>query len=272
MIGNFPRNQQVWLVTGAARGIGEAVAREARARGDLVVEGSRRWGGQPDDRTCRLDVTAPEDCNAAIEHVVHTFGRIDVLANVAGFGAVGAVEETTEPLARSLMETNFWGSVNTIRAALPYMRQQRSGRILNVSSLTGRTAAAGVGFYAASKFAIEGLSESLYAELVPFGIHATVIEPGGVRTDWAKSSVEMEGIEHIADYEATAGRTRGILSSVHGRQPSTPDEIAALIVDVSELSDPPRRVAAGEDAIQRIADYYRSEGEALEAANSLLAR
>lgn len=239
------------------------MAAEARGRGHLVVEGSRGEPRDPDERSCILDVTDRDQCADAVAHVMRTFGRLDVLANVAGFGAVAAVEETPEPLARALMETNFWGSVNMIREALPHMRAARSGHIINVSSLSGRTASAGVGFYAASKFAIEGLTEALHAELAPFGVHATSVEPGGVRTDWAKRSLGMEGIATIPDYDASAGRTRGILHSVEGQQPSTPAEVARAIVDLAELPAPPRRLAVGPDAVERIGAYYSSELEAL---------
>ena len=261
------RRPRVWLITGASRGIGRALAELARERGDLVVAGHRDPDGleaAPGFVPVSLDVTSPSACAAAVATALSSFGRLDVVANVAGVGLVGAIEETPTDQARALFEVNFWGVANLLGAALPVLRSQRSGHVIQVSSLSGRVAAAGVGYYAASKFALEGLSEALHAELDPLGVRLTIVEPGGVRTDWAGSSLWSAPLE-IADYEASAGATRRLLASVDGSQPSLPEEVAATIAAIVEAPDPPRRVAATADAEQRIGEYLDAEREGLAA-------
>lgn len=249
------------MITGASRGIGRALARLARERGDAVVAGYRDPTGlesAPDFVPVRLDVTSPADCAAAVASALDSFGHLDVVANVAGVGLVGAVEETTTDQARALFEVNFWGVANLLEVALPVLRGQRSGHVLQASSLSGRVAAAGVGYYAASKFALEGLSEALHAELDPLGVRLTIVEPGGVRTDWAGSSLWSAPLE-LADYESSAGATRQLLAKVDGSQPNLPEEVAATIMAVVEAPDPPRRVVATPDAVERIGAYLDAE-------------
>jgi len=209
-----------------------------------------------------LDVTRPDDCRQAVEAAEAEFGRLDVVANVAGVGLVGAVEETPLDLARSLFEVNFWGVANMLAAALPALRAQRHGHVLQISSLSGRIAAPGVGYYAASKFALEGLSEALHAELAPLGVRVTIVEPGGVRTEWAGASL-WSAPEEIGEYAPSAGATRELLARVDGKQPSTPDQVAAAIVAVVDAPEPPRRAPVTADAVQRIGTHLEDERAAL---------
>ncbi|MBS1894830.1 MAG: SDR family NAD(P)-dependent oxidoreductase [Actinobacteria bacterium] len=259
--GEDPQAPRVWLITGASRGIGRALVDRLLRRGDAIVAGYREVGPVAPKRgfvPVRLDVTDPGDCAAAVATAVDTFGRLDVVANVAGVGLVGAIEETTAEQARALFEVNFWGVANVLAAALPVLRGQRAGHVVQVSSLSGRIAAPGVGYYAASKFALEGLSESLHAELAPLGVNLTIVEPGGVRTDWAGSSLWSAPVE-LDDYDETAGATRRLLAAVDGGQPTLPEEVAAAIVDLVEAPAPPRRAAVTPDAVERIASYLDHE-------------
>jgi NAD(P)-dependent dehydrogenase (short-subunit alcohol dehydrogenase family) len=256
---------RVWLITGASRGIGRALVDLAREGGDAVVAGYRDpvgIGEEPGFLPVSLDVTNPTECEAAVEAALDSFGRLDVIANVAGVGLVGAIEETPTEQARALFEVNFWGVANVLDAALPVLRRQRSGHVLQVSSLSGRVAAAGVGYYAASKFALEGFSEALHAELAPLGIRLTIVEPGGVRTDWAGSSLWAAPVE-LADYEGSAGATRRLLAEVDGSQPNLPADVAATIAALVREPDPPRRIAATADAVQRIDQYLEAESDGL---------
>jgi NAD(P)-dependent dehydrogenase (short-subunit alcohol dehydrogenase family) len=257
-----PDGPLAWLITGASRGIGHALVAEALRRGDSVVAGAREPGriaSHPELLAVELDVTKSGQCTAAVGAALERFGRIDVVANVAGIGLVGAVEETSPALAREVMEVNFWGPVNLVTAALPTLRAQRSGHIVQVSSLSGRVSAPGVGFYAASKFALEGLSEALHAELEALGIHVTIVEPGGVRTDWAGSS--LLHADAMLEYAETAGRTRSILARVDGQQPSTPQSVADVIADCVRDPAPPRRQPIGADAVDRITAALTQELE-----------
>jgi len=243
------------------------LAELARERGDAVVAGYRDLGDvevAPDMVPVRLDVTSPADCAGAVATAHDAFGHLDVVANVAGVGLVGAVEETATDQARELFEVNFWGVANLLEAALPVLRGQRSGHVLQVSSLSGRVAAPGVGYYAASKFALEGLSEALHAEIDPLGVRLTIIEPGGVRTDWAGSSL-WSAPRELADYEVSAGATRRLLGAVDGSQPNLPEEVAETIMGIVEAPNPPRRVAATADAQERIGAYLDAERASLAA-------
>jgi NAD(P)-dependent dehydrogenase (short-subunit alcohol dehydrogenase family) len=241
--------------------VGRAVARLIHERGGCVVAGARDPSALP-ERSARfvpvgLDVTDRRQCAAAVESCVTAFGKIDVLANVAGVGLVGAVEETPEDLARQILEVNFWGAVTLTKAAVGLMRQRGSGHIVQVSSLSGRVCAPGNAFYAASKFALEGFSESLAAELAPHGVRVSIIEPGGIRTDWAGDS--LQHAPRSGHYESTAGRTREILATVHGHQPLSADDVALRIAEVASLEDPPLRVIVGDDATSRIRSYLQNE-------------
>ncbi|MFD7063725.1 SDR family NAD(P)-dependent oxidoreductase [Streptomyces sp. NPDC059906] len=195
-----------------------------------------------------LDVTDPASVVAAAEGAEQEFGRIDILVNNAGYGYLAAVEEGEDAAVRALYDTNVHGVVTVLKAVLPGTRERRSGRIVNISSSGGLAAFAATGHYHATKFALEGLSESLAAEVAPPGIAVTVVEPGGLRTQWAGTSMRQSPTR-LADYEQTAGRRRAATLAVSGRQPGDPVRAAAAIAAVVDAAAPPLRLLLGSDAL-----------------------
>jgi NAD(P)-dependent dehydrogenase (short-subunit alcohol dehydrogenase family) len=257
---------RAWVISGASRGVGRALAEHVRRSGDLVVAGARDplvLTPAPGLVPVRLDVTRPEQCAAAVRTCVQSFGRVDVVASVAGVGLVGAVEETPAELGREILEVNFWGALNLTRAALPALREQGSGHVIAVSSLSGRVSAPGNGFYAASKFAVEGLFEALHSELAPHNVRVTIVEPGGIRTDWAGTS--LRHAPAMEAYAATAGRTRQILARANGNQGLSADEVAERIAGCVALPEQTLRIVIGADARSRITDTMRAELDQLAA-------
>ncbi|MEU8777148.1 oxidoreductase [Streptomyces sp. NPDC048606] len=260
----------VWFVTGASRGLGAEITREALERGHAVIATARDAAAvteaYPEKRSgllaVRADVTDPKALEAAVEAGLAEFGRIDVVANNAGYGLVGAIEETSDEAARALFDVNVFGVLNTLRATLPTLRAQRSGHVVNIGSVGGFATAPAVGLYGASKFALEGISEALHGELAPLGVHVTIVEPGGFRTDFlGGSSIRVEPAA-IADYATGAGAVREALAANDGRQPGDPRKAAKAIVDVTEVAGPPLRLQLGADAVERVEaklDLVRSE-------------
>ncbi|MGW6285749.1 oxidoreductase [Streptomyces sp. NPDC055107] len=251
----------VWLVTGASRGLGAAITREALERGHSVIATARdaaavrqAYPGKTEGLLAAdADVTEPEQLRAAVEAGLAEFGRIDVVVNSAGYGLVGAIEETSDRAARALFDVNVFGVLNTLRATLPTLRAQRSGHVLNIGSVGGFATAPAVGLYGASKFALEGISEALYDELAPLGIRVTIVEPGGFRTNFLNSATSMR-VEppSIVDYVVGAGPVREALADYDGRQPGDPVKAAKAIVDITEVTEPPLRLQLGADAIERV--------------------
>jgi NAD(P)-dependent dehydrogenase (short-subunit alcohol dehydrogenase family) len=251
----------VWFITGAARGFGLEIAREALRRGHHGAATSRNadlitaaLGNHPDLAAITLDVTDHGQIRDAIEQAVRRFGRIDVLVNNAGQGLVGAVEETTDDDARAIFDVNFFGLLAVTRAVLPILRQQRSGTIINMSSSGGFVGRAGFGAYCATKFAIEGLSESLAAEVRPLGIQVSLIEPGGFRTDALDDSSLLTSANIIPDYDQTAGETRRVVVQNNHNQPGDPAKAARVILDLDALPDLPARIQLGADCFQLVSD------------------
>ncbi|MET9354596.1 oxidoreductase [Streptomyces sp. NPDC006617] len=246
----------VWLITGCSRGLGHALARHALERGDRVAVTARDTAGVAalveayGDRALalRLDVTDSASVAAAVERAEQEFGRIDVLVNNAGYGYLAAVEEGEDAAVRALYDTNVHGVVTVLKAVLPGMRERRSGRIVNISSFGGLAAFAATGHYHATKFALEGLSESLAAEVAPLGIAVTIVEPGGLRTQWAGTSMRQSPTR-LEDYEQTAGSRRAATLSVSGRQPGDPVRAAAAIATAVDAATPPLRLLLGSDAL-----------------------
>jgi NAD(P)-dependent dehydrogenase (short-subunit alcohol dehydrogenase family) len=257
---------KVWLITGATSGFGRAIAHAALAAGDTVVAACRRpeamddlAAAHPDRlRVIALDVTDSARIDAAVDDVVQTHGRIDVLVNNAGRGMVGAVEETTGAELRELMELHFFGPAALTRAVLPHMRRQGAGAIVQMSSMGGRLSFPGVGGYSATKFALEGLTEALAAEVRPFGITAMIVEPGAFRTGFNRPDALLTS-EPIEAYDAAVGPVRSSLAEGDGRQPGDPDRAAAAILEALGAADPPLRLVLGTDAADAV-------GEHLEAA------
>jgi NAD(P)-dependent dehydrogenase (short-subunit alcohol dehydrogenase family) len=250
------KESPVWLITGCSSGLGRALAEHALDRGDRVAVTARdestvaELAAQHGDRALalRLDVTDAASVTAAVKACEAAFGRIDVLVNNAGYGYLAAVEEGEEDAVRALYDTNVHGVVTVLKAVLPGMRARRSGRIVNVSSFGGLAAFAATGYYHATKFALEGLSESLAAEVAPLGISVTIAEPGGLRTQWAGASMHQSPIR-IDDYEQTAGKRRESTLAVSGNQPGDPVRAAAAIAKVVDADAPPLRLLLGSDAL-----------------------
>ena len=251
---------QTWFITGASRGFGLEIARLALARGDAVVAAARdprrveeAFAGTPGHLLAvALDVTDAGQAAQAVARAVERFGRIDVLVNNAGRGFIGAIEEASDEEVRDAFDVNVFGLLSVTRAVLPTMRTQRSGRILNMSSVGGFTGSAGGGIYAGTKFAVEGLSEALHAELAPFGVHVTLVEPGGFRTDFLDPSSMVFSARTIDEYADTAGEFRSRAGRRNHKQAGDPHKAAAAIVAIATAEDPPLRLALGSDAVERI--------------------
>src|SRR5262245_19495198 len=202
---------KVWFVTGSARGLGLEIARAVLAAGDRLVATARnpkdleplaeKYGDRV--RAVPLDVTRPAEARAAIEVARSRFGRLDVVVNNAGYANVNSIEDVAEDDFRAQIETDFFGVVNVTRAALPLLRAQRSGHIVQISSIGGRGATQGIAAYQSAKWAVGGFSEVLAKEVSPLGIRVTVVEPGGMRTDWSGSSMRIDEIK--PDYQGTVG-------------------------------------------------------------------
>ena len=252
--------EKIWMITGASRGLGAEIAKTALAAGDKLIATARDAQalvhlGSPENLIAiSMDVTDEAQVKSGVSEGVRRFGKIDVLVNNAGFGLLGAVEETTAQEVERIYRTNVFGLLNVTRAVLPIMRRQRSGRIINFSSLGGYRASPGWGVYCSTKFAVEGLTEALYDELAPLGIHATVVEPGFFRTDFMdnRSLGKME--QQISDYADTVGKTRLFAVERNHQQPGDPAKLARAILQLANAAEPPLRLPLGEDALQRIKD------------------
>jgi NAD(P)-dependent dehydrogenase (short-subunit alcohol dehydrogenase family) len=259
-----PNSGRVWLISGCSSGFGRALAEAALERGDRVVATARRPDALADLAGERvlvvaLDVTRRDDVDAAVRAALGRFGRIDVLVNNAGHGSVGAVEEIDMDDLRALMDTMFFGAVALTQAVLPHMRKQQSGTIVQISSQGGQLAFAGVGAYCAAKFALEGLSEALAAEIAPLGIRTLIVEPGQFRTGFG--GTRMHRSTEISAYADTVGPTRAFIDGMDGTQPGDPRKAAAAIITALHAPEPPLRLALGADAV----DAIRAKHEQLRA-------
>jgi NAD(P)-dependent dehydrogenase (short-subunit alcohol dehydrogenase family) len=250
---------RIWFITGASRGFGALIAAEALAAGDAVVATARNPGtvtatlGQHERLLAvRLDVTSETEAHDAVAQAVKKFGRIDVLINNAGYGLLGAIEEASDSETRQLFGTNVFGLLNVTRAALLHMRRQRAGHIINLSSVGGYTGYPGWGVYGATKFAVEGISEALGAEVAPLGIHVTVVEPGFFRTDFLDDSSLVRTAQHIDDYSETVGKTRAHAADVNHGQRGDPRKLAKAFLQLVSAANPPTRLPLGSDTVERI--------------------
>ena len=250
---------KVWLITGSSRGLGRALADAVLAAGHQLVATARnpsqladlaeRYGDQV--RTLALDVTDPDAADDAIEAAVEAFGRLDVLVNNAGYGNIGSIEDTRLEDIRAQIETNLFGVIHVTKAAIPVLRKQGSGHIIQVSSIGGRVGAMGRAPYSAAKWGVEGFSEALAKETAPLGIKVTIIEPGGFRTDFAGSSTTIQ--DGRPEYDSTVGAAARFQRDYNGAQPGDPARAAAVIIRLAELDEPPLRLLLGSDAV-RIAE------------------
>jgi NAD(P)-dependent dehydrogenase (short-subunit alcohol dehydrogenase family) len=261
---------RTWLITGATSGFGRTITEAALDRGDSVVATSRRTDGLDDlagdDRVLvtRLDVTDAAQREAAVAAALDRFGRIDVLVNNAGRTQVGAVEETTDDELRYLFDLHFFAPAALTRLVLPTMRAQGSGAVVQMSSVGGQVTAPGFGAYCATKFALEGLSETLQAEVEPFGIRVLIVEPGAFRTGLFRPDAAYLSDE-MPEYADTVGPTRAYVRDGHLEQPGDPVKAAAAIVAALDADEPPLRLVLGEDAIGNIRQRLQGVSAELDA-------
>jgi NAD(P)-dependent dehydrogenase (short-subunit alcohol dehydrogenase family) len=251
--------QRVWFITGASTGFGRQLAEQTLRAGHKVIATARKpeqianLGYHYSDRclVLPLDVTNQDQIDSVVTQALARFGRVDVLVNNAGYGVAGAIEEVSEAEYMPMFETNVFGLLRVTRAFLPQLRKQRSGHILNLSSIGGLVASPGMGYYNATKFAVEGLSEALAAEVAPFGIRVTIIEPGPFRTDFlGRSGVVAK--DRIADYDATAGNMRKYFAENDGKQKGDPVRAVHAMMQVVESPNPPLRLLLGASALHRL--------------------
>jgi NADP-dependent 3-hydroxy acid dehydrogenase YdfG len=252
-------NQRVWFITGASTGFGRLLAEEVLKAGGKVVATARKLDNVADleskypqtAKALALDVIDAGQVDSAVTQAFAQFGQVDVLVNNAGYGVAGAIEEVSEAEFMPMFETNVFGLLRVTRAFLPYLRKQRSGHILNLSSIGGVVANPGIGFYNSTKFAVEGLSEALAGELAPLGIRVTIIEPGPFRTDFlGRSGVVAK--TRIADYDSTAGNMRKYFAENDGKQKGDPLRAVHAMMQIVESPEPPSRLLLGASALQRL--------------------
>ncbi|QXI08518.1 3-phenylpropionate-dihydrodiol/cinnamic acid-dihydrodiol dehydrogenase [Pseudomonas fluorescens] len=262
---------RTWFITGASRGFGILIAERALLAGDAVIATARnpqditdRLGDQPNLLAVRLDVTREEEAHQAVAEGIKRFGRIDVLINNAGFGVLGAVEETSASETERLFATNVFGLLNVTRAVLPHMRAQRSGRVINISSIGGYQAYMGWGVYGSTKFAVEGITEALHQELAPLGIQATVVEPGFFRTDFLDEQSLIKTQLELPDYDETVGKMRAFAEAANHAQPGDPQKFAEAMLTLVNAPNPPLRLALGSDTVARIEAKNRLVAQELE--------
>lgn len=252
---------RVWFITGASRGFGALITEQALVAGDAVVATARdpktvsdRFGDHPRLLPVKLDVTQETQAHEAVAAALKKFGRIDILLNNAGYGLLGAVEESSGPEVERLFATNVFGLLAVTRAVLPQMRRQRSGHIINISSIGGYASYVGWGVYCATKFAIEGITESLAQELAPLGIKATVVEPGFFRTDFLDDQSLAKTQAQIPDYAETVGAMRSFAAGANHAQPGDPAKLAKAMIELVNAESPPLRMPFGTDTVAKIAE------------------
>ncbi len=261
---------KVWLVTGSASGLGRSIAEAVLASGDRLVATARdphrlvdlvrKYGDQI--RTAPLDVADEAAAHRAVQAAVDAFGRLDVVVNNAGYGDIAPFEQVSSARFKALIDTNFFGVVNLTRAALPFMRKQKSGCILQISSVGGRLAVAGGAAYHAAKWAVGGFTEALAQEVAPFGVKMCALEPGGMRTNWgARASKEIPDL--IPDYEPSVGAVAGMLESHWGHETSDPGKVAQVVLRLAACDRLPAHLLLGSDAVR-----YAGQAEATRAAHA----
>ncbi|MFI9009724.1 oxidoreductase [Actinosynnema sp. NPDC053489] len=255
---------KAFLVTGSSHGLGRHLAEKALAAGHRLVATARRPEQLADlverhgerVRAVALDVTDPAAARAAVATAVAAFGRLDVVVNNAGYANSGSVEDTPADDFRAQVEANLFGVVNVTRAALPVLRGQGSGHVVQVSSVGGRVTTPGLSAYQAAKFAVGGFSEVLAKEVAPLGIKVTVLEPGGMRTDWAGSSMGVHPVSPA--YEPTVGAVNAVRSTLMARAAGDPAKVADVLLRVVGLDDPPVRLLLGSDAVRFAGEVERA--------------
>jgi NAD(P)-dependent dehydrogenase (short-subunit alcohol dehydrogenase family) len=261
---------KVWFVTGSASGLGRSIAEAVLAAGDRLVATARdprrledlvkKYGDQI--RTASLDVADEDAAHAALQVAMDAFGRLDVVVNNAGYGDVAPFEQLSSERFKAVIDTNFYGVVNVTRAALPIMRKQKSGCILQISSVGGRLALPGSSAYHAAKWAVGGFTESLAQEVAPFGVKVCALEPGGMRTNWG-TRAHQDLPELLPDYEPSVGAVVTTLKSHWGQENGDPAKVAQVILRLAESDRLPPHLLLGSDAI-----HYAGQAEAARAADT----
>lgn len=251
------QNQQVWFITGASKGLGLELVKQLLQSGHRVAATSRDVGElqrvvgteSVDYLPMMVDLTAEDSVKKAIQTTIEVFGRIDVVVNNAGYGQLGSLEELTDEEARNNFDVNVFGMLHVIRQVMPQLREQGSGHFLNISSIAGITGAfPGWGIYCATKFAVEGLSESLAAEVAPFGVNVTLVEPGYFRTDFL-SSGSMQVARHPVDAYRLVRESDAIhQQQIRGNQPGDPVKAASAMIQIAAEPNPPMHLLLGPDA------------------------
>ncbi len=255
---NGSQEGKVWFITGSSSGFGRLLAQHVLSLGGSVVATARKPETLEDltrtfpatAQVLQLDVTNEGQVDGAVKDALARFGHIDVLVNNAGYGVTGAVEEVTEKEYEPMFSTNIFGLIKVTKALLPHFRERRSGNILNLSSIGGLVGLPGWGYYNATKFAVEGLSEALAEEVGPLGIHVTIVEPGPFRTEFLGTSGK-EAKAQIADYAKTAGKTREYLQTQSGKQVGDPQKAVEAMIAAVEAPKPPRHLLLGKLALDR---------------------
>jgi NAD(P)-dependent dehydrogenase (short-subunit alcohol dehydrogenase family) len=255
----------VWFVTGCSTGFGREFVHAALAHGFRVVATARDpskikdlvAGHENRAKAIKLDVTDPAQIKSAVAEAERAFGRIDVLVNNAGYGYLAAVEEGEEKDIRAMFDTNFFGLAALTRAVLPGMRARRHGSIVNIASVGGILGFPGSGYYAATKFAVEGLSESLAQEVEPLGIHVMLVEPGPFRTDWAGRSLKQSP-NSIGDYDSTAGKRRRQTAAYSGKQAGDPARAAEAVIKALQSPTPPQHLVLGKEGFTNVEKQLKS--------------
>jgi NAD(P)-dependent dehydrogenase (short-subunit alcohol dehydrogenase family) len=259
---------KVWLITGAGNGLGRAIAEAALAAGGSVVATARRpeeldglLGRYPDRLLpFRLDVRDERGAQAAVAAAVEKFGRLDVLVNNAGYGQFAPLEQMSIEDFKAVIDTCFYGVVYTTRAAIPIMRQQKSGHIFQVSSIGGRLAMPANSPYHAAKWAVGGFSDSVAAEVAAFGVKICTLEPGGIRTNWARRAAENPPAL-LPEYQASIGPILKLLETIRGHEEGDPAKIAEVILKLADSKEVPSRLILGKDAEQRVRQAEAVRGE-----------
>ena len=249
--------EKVWLITGCSTGFGRELAKYVLSQGYKAAVAARNTddvrdivaGNENNAVAIKLDVTKKEEIKEAVEKTLQKFGRIDVLVNNAGIGYFGAIEESEDAAVRNMFDINVFGLANMIQETLPVMRAQKSGHIVNIASIGGLVGFPAVGFYNATKFAVDGLSESLAKETAPLGIKVTIVAPSGFRTDWAGRSANNSPVV-IDDYATTSGKNKSDIRGYSGNQPGDPARAAQAIVKAVEAENPPMRLLLGAGALK----------------------
>jgi NAD(P)-dependent dehydrogenase (short-subunit alcohol dehydrogenase family) len=262
------KTQKVWFITGASKGFGLEIAKSALEAGDKVVATVRSkpellaatLNNNPDLLITIMDVSNETEVKAAAAQAIEKFGQIDVLVNNAGYGLLSGVEEATDAEVRKQYDTNVFGLLNVTRAILPQMRKQRSGHVINVSSVFGFGSMGGWGLYGSTKFAVEGITEALALEVAPLGIKVTAVEPGLFSTDFLDTNSLFQSANAIDDYKDTVGAMRSGIVGLHGNQPGDPAKLGQAFIKLVNAENPPVHLPLGTDTVA----FYRAKTEKLE--------